>query len=129
VKIIGLASRSVFLQDNPTAERAYHDLVALYRRERRLPEAERLLSSGIAQHTQYQDGEFADSSGAGPLCADLALVYLDHGQLPQATQYFKSALRWGGHPKEAAEVYAQILDHEGRKADAASWRRGAGPTQ
>jgi hypothetical protein len=112
----------VILRDDPAVERSYHKLAGLYRRERRLPQAERLLSLGIAQYTQYQGGEFPYSSFAGSLFVDLALVHLDQGQLPQATHYVKTALRWDSRLKDAAEVYAQVLDREGRTADAGSWR-------
>jgi len=125
VHIIGQTAGSGFLSDEPAVERSYHELVGLYRRQRRLAEAERLLSGGIARQTQYQGGEFPDSSSAGPLFVDLALVYLDQGELPQAQHYAKSALRWGPRLQDAAEVYAQVLDHEGRTADAESWRRKA----
>jgi len=105
---------------------AYRGLSALYRRQKRLPEAKALLEDGIRlRSSTYGHGEFTDSTSAGPLFLDLGLVFLDQGALPQATHCIKSALRWDSRLRETAEAYAQVLERQGRAAEAGAWRERA----
>ncbi len=111
---------------NPrSADRALLQLVRICRAQRRFTEAETLLASGIAHASRYSSSEFPDSTGAGPLFLDLAMVYLDEGALPQAAHAAKTALRWDTRPREAAAAYALVLERMGRSKEASEWRQRA----
>ncbi len=125
-KAIGVARRTSSWCGTTAGMQAYRGLSALYRRQKRLPEAKALLEDGIRlRSSTYGHGEFTDSTSAGPLFLDLGLVFLDQGALPQATHCIKSALRWDSRLRETAEAYAQVLERQGRAAEAGAWRERA----
>jgi Tfp pilus assembly protein PilF len=112
--------------DPSSTDRALLQLVRICRAQRRFTEAETLLASGIALDASwYGASEFPDSTGAGPLFLDLAMVYIDEGALPQAAHAVKTALRWDSRPHEAAAAYALVLEREGRSEEALAWRQRA----
>jgi tetratricopeptide (TPR) repeat protein len=128
LKAIALEVTAAVSSAWPEDTQAHHGLTALYRRQRRLPEAEALLAAGIERYSsRYGGGEFPDSSGAGPLFLDLGLVYLDQGALPQAMHCIRSALRWDRDSRlhDTAEAYAQLLERQGRPAESKAWRARA----